>query len=318
MSGEPSPRPQGHVERVLALRAVPGLGKVPPLDLAALADIAVERVFPQGSLLLPPRTEVRSIHLVRSGTVLSRGRGGTRRSSEGEVVGLIPALARAPEGLHVVAETEARTFEMNRDHLEEVLEESFSVLLAALRGTMRAVLETRLSLPVDAGFSSPIVGDGVRSDPELGLVERVLFLRRLLTYGRARVEALAELARAMTEVRAPAGTEFFALGAPAPHALLVWSGVVAGESARGQTFRFGPESVVGGIDSIAGEPRWYRAVAETEVVALRSDTAHLIDVIEDHPDMGLDMLRSAARIQLELQAELPAPAEPASGLRPAR
>jgi CRP-like cAMP-binding protein len=58
------------------------------------------------------------------------------------------------------------------------------------------------------------------------------------------------------------------------------------------------------MDSIAAEPRWYRAVAQTDVVALRSDAAHLMDVIEDHPDMGIAMLRSAAKSLTDLYAEL--------------
>jgi CRP-like cAMP-binding protein len=68
-------------------------------------------------------------------------------------------------------------------------------------------------------------------------------------------------------------------------------------------FRLGPDSAVGGIDSIAGQPRWYRAIAETDVVALRGSTEVLMDVIEDHPDMGVDMIQSAARVLLELHGE---------------
>jgi CRP-like cAMP-binding protein len=156
-----------------------------------------------------------------------------------------------------------------------------------------------------------------RAPSELGIVERAMFVRRLMTYGSARVEALAELAREMAVVRVPAGTALYDIGDAAPYSLLVYSGVVSCETKTAQQFRLGPDSVVGGIDSIAAEPRWYRAVAETDLVALRADTAHLMDVIEDHPDMGLDMLRSAARILAELQdrvdratwSEPPPPAE---------
>jgi CRP-like cAMP-binding protein len=79
---------------------------------------------------------------------------------------------------------------------------------------------------------------------------------------------------------------------------------VTGETPRGHRFRFGPESVVGGIDAIASEPRWYGATAETDLVALRGEVSHLIDVIEENPDMGLDMLRSASRVLADLDAKL--------------
>jgi CRP-like cAMP-binding protein len=44
-----------------------------------------------------------------------------------------------------------------------------------------------------------------------------------------------------------------------------------------------------------GEPRWYTAVTETDVVALRSDLDSFLDVLEDHPDIARDVLVGMAR-----------------------
>lgn len=301
MQADQGLRLSGRVERVLAMRSFPGLSDVDPKHLAVLADVARERAFARGTTVFSPGSPVRSMHLIRSGE-FSVLRDGVvrRRYGPGAIVGGIGALTNDPRGQHVVASAESRTFEIDRTDFADVLEESFPLLQSALRGMLRAALETRLSIPDNAGFSEPI-GETTRPMIEFGLVERAVFLRRLMTYGSARVEALAELARDMVVVRAPAGTVLFGLGDPAPHSLLLYSGVVAGETAKGQKFRLGPDSVVGGVDSIAGEARWYRAVAETDVVALRGETEHLIDVLEDHPDMGLDMVRAAARILADLQ-----------------
>jgi CRP-like cAMP-binding protein len=289
-------RSAGRVERVLALRSFPGLALVEPAHLAVMAEVAEERFFAKGATVFSPGAPVRAMQLIRRGEVAVLREGvAMRRFGEGDIVGAIASLTRDPEGQHVVATVDTSTFEIDRDDFSDVLEESFSLLHAAMRGTLRGVLGCRKRLPKDAGFDAPILEE-TRPPVELGLVERVLFLRGLLTYGRARVEALAELAREMTPMRVPAGTELWAEGDASPHSLLVWSGVVACTTASGQRFRFGPDSAVGGIDSLAGEPRWYRAVAETDLVALRADVTHLVDVIEDNPDMGLDMLRSAARI----------------------
>jgi CRP-like cAMP-binding protein len=73
---------------------------------------------------------------------------------------------------------------------------------------------------------------------------------------------------------------------------------------EGQRFGFGPSSSVGGIDSLAGLPRWYSARAGTDVVALRSDVENLLDVFEDHPDIGIEMLRVLARTLMTLQARV--------------
>jgi CRP-like cAMP-binding protein len=291
------------VERVLALRNFPGLADVDAKNLALVADLIEARSFSKGETILAPGTPVRAMHFIREGTVaILRNGVPARHYTAGDIVGGLAALAGGERGQHVVATTDARTFEVDRDEFADVLEESFPILYATLRGIMRAILNARRSLPVDAGFSAPIP-EALRPTPEFSLVERVLFLRKLLAFGRARVEALAELARDMTVVQAQEGAEFFRANDPAPYVLLVWSGIVRCETDKQQVFRLGPDSVVGGIDSIAAQPRWYRAVAETDVVALRGDTASLVDVIEDHPDMGLDMLRSAAHVLLELQGE---------------
>jgi CRP-like cAMP-binding protein len=296
----------GRVERVLALRSFPGLAEVDPKHLALLADIARERVFPKGTALIVPGTPVPAMHLVRQGSVQVLVDRIPRRSyGAGAIIGGIAALTRDPKGQHVVAATETRTFEIDKDDFTDVLEESFSLLHSVLRGMLRAARDARRSIPVDAGFSAiPLTEEPARASSELGIVERAMFVRRLQTYGSARVEALAELAREMTVLRVSAGTELFRAGDPAPYSLLVYSGVVSCETDTGQRFRLGPDSVVGGVDSISFDPRWYHATAETNLVALRADTEHLMDVIEDHPDMGLDMLRSAARILAELQARV--------------
>jgi CRP-like cAMP-binding protein len=292
------------VERVLALRSFPGLAEVDPVHLGLLADVAKERVFAKGAAVLTPNDPVRAMHLIRSGE-LSVFRNGvpTRRYRSGGIIGGIAALTRDPRGQHVVATADSRTFELDGDDFFDVLEESFSLLHGSLRGILRSALEVRLAIPGDAGYRGEVVAVP-RTALELGLVERVMFVRGLATYGQARVEALAELAREMTLVRAPAGTVLHSIGDAAPHSLLLYSGVIACETKSGQRFRLGADSVVGGMDSISGERRWYNAVTETDVVALRSDTSHLMDVIEDNPDMGIDMLRSAARILAELYETL--------------
>lgn len=291
------------VERVLALRAFPGLADVDAKNLALVAELIEERRFSKGETVVAPGEPVRAMHFIRDGTVaIMRNGVPARHYGAGDVVGGLAALSGLERGQHIVATTDARTLEIARDAYADVLEESFPILLSTLRGIMRSVLTARRNLPVDAGFRAP-VGEAMRPPPTFSLVERVLFLRKLLAYGRARVEALAELARDMTVLQAEAGVEFWKPGDPSSYTLLVWSGIIRCETDRGQVFRLGPDSGVGGVDSIAGQPRWYRAVAETDVVGFRGDTEALIDVIEDHPDMGLDMIQSAARVLLELHGE---------------
>jgi len=291
------------VERLLALRTFPGLTGVDPGELGVLAEVVEERFVPRGQALFPDKSPPRSLHFIRAGRVsVMRDGVPTRSYGAGDVVGAIAVLARDPRLQHVVAEEDTRTLEIAGGDLEDVLEESFTLLLSALRGTLRAVLSVRREIPGNAGFAGRT--DGTPVPVGRGLVERVLFLRRLVAYGRGRVEALADLARDMIHVEFEAGAELWREGDGAEYSVLVSTGVVHCETRKGLSFRFGPESMVGGIDSLAGEPRWYRAVAETRIAALRGEVPHLLDALEEHPDLGLAMLRSAARVLADLHETL--------------
>jgi hypothetical protein len=213
----------------------------------------------------------------------------------------LAALTRDPVGQQIIAQGDTEVFEVFMDDMEEVFEDSFPILVTVIRGMARGVLETRLRIPGTAGFSSETIAESRRGE-KLGLVERILFTRHLIAYGKARVEAIAELAREMEERRLPAGSVLWEENDPAPFQYLIYSGVVDCSTSKGHQFAFGANSVIGGIDSMSDAPRWYRAVARTDMLVLRSDVTHLIDVIEDHPDMGVDMLRVLAGIMLAIQA----------------
>jgi hypothetical protein len=51
---------------------------------------------------------------------------------------------------------------------------------------------------------------------------------------------------------------------------------------------------VGGIDNLAGKPRWYEAVAKERVVALRGQGHGLLDIMEDNFAMAMDFVSTLA------------------------
>jgi CRP-like cAMP-binding protein len=257
------------------------LRQVDSANLSLLVEMTRERRFPKGATLSFPGEPVRAIHFIRDGEVAFVRDGiPTRRFTGGDIVGGVAALTRDPAGQHVIATKDSRTFEIDKDDMEDALEESFPLLYSALRGMMRGALAARLEIEGDAGFSEPIL-EPLRPAGDLGLVERVLFVRRLLTYGAGGVEAFADLARDMTEVRLAAGTLLWEQGEPARDSLLLYSGVVRCQTDRDQEFFLGPDSVVGGIDSIANEARWFRATAHTNIVAFpRTFSEPLLHAVE--------------------------------------
>ncbi|MEZ4655891.1 MAG: hypothetical protein R3E12_20465 [Candidatus Eisenbacteria bacterium] len=64
---------------------------------------------------------------------------------------------------------------------------------------------------------------------------------------------------------------------------------------------------LGNLESQAGAPRWYSAVAETPLVLLRGWTESFRDLLEDNAEVALDFLGqvAAGRIQIERERDLP-------------
>ena len=63
-------------------------------------------------------------------------------------------------------------------------------------------------------------------------MDRIFFLRRMTVFQRSSITALAELARAMAQVRFEPGTVLWREGEAAPSIFLVRSGLAAGDRDR--------------------------------------------------------------------------------------
>lgn len=291
----------GHVQSVLALRTFAGFASLGPGELAVLAEILRPRFFPAGTTILSPGTPVKAFHMIVDGRVkiLKNGRL-LREFGSKDVVGGLAAFTRDPDGAHVVAIDDTLTFECDRDDMEEVFEDNFTIQLAVLRGLARQAIELRKQLGVRAGFAEydenlvePKVG-------ELWLVERMSFLKKTLPFGDAHVEAIAALAQSATELRFEAGQRLWREGDESGFTITLLNGTVDCVSSEAHKFEFQPLSVLGAIDSMAAIPRWYEAVCRTPIIALRGETENLIDFMEDHPSLATEMSRLNARMISEM------------------
>jgi hypothetical protein len=191
--------------------------------------------------------------------------------------------------------------------MEDVFDEHFAIFLGVVRAISRALIQIRHRIGARAGFPA-LRGIPPRDVGELGLVEKIFVLRNTFDFAKARVEALADLAQETEEVRHPAGATLWKVGDPSDHVLMLISGSVRCQTEGGpQTFGLDPGATVGGIDALSGEPRWYGAIAESDVRALRVGTEQLLDVIEDNMDLGIQLLRelAVALDQLQTLAEEP-------------
>jgi CRP-like cAMP-binding protein len=294
--------PVAGVERVLYLKKLPALAGLPTPDLAAIAEMQVERSFRAGERLLRAGEQVPGVYFVLEGAVACERRGRfVGRVGPGGGLGGLVLFARDQEGVEAVAETDTRVLELSGDALLDIFEDRFRVLHHLMRGTCRQLLDLHIRSRTNPFRALPHVEPVRHPQRDLDLVERIFFLRGITPFRKSSINALAELSRTTTQVRFKAGTVLWKAGEPGSTAFIVIDGTVEGRVAEsGVSFRAGPGTPLGAAEMMAELPRWYDLRAETAVAALQGNSEALLDVFEDNYEMALDYLALWARAVLDL------------------
>jgi len=289
----------GRVERLLHLRKVPILGTLPPEELGLVAEQGRSVRFRRGEFLLRRGEPITAVFVILEGRVhLRRGDRELGHATAGSGVGGLGFLARDEEGIDAVCESDTLAFELDTDALGEILEDRFSVLRHLLRETSHQLIELWHRAPRECVLAGPLSAapDFRRG---LDLVERMLFLRHALPFLRSGAAALADLARNVVEVEFEPGVVLWRRGEPARQVLMIVSGSVSCSAPIPDfELKHGPGSALGGLDAVAGVPRWYDATCDGPVVGLSGDVEGLYDLFEDSADIALDYLAQIARRQL--------------------
>jgi CRP-like cAMP-binding protein len=292
------------LERMMLLRSFPQLADMPPVHLAAMAELCEEEFYPAGADIFAEGQAVHRIHYVLEGAVeVRRGGRPLKRLGPRSVLGGLAALAGAPS-MQVVAVEDTATFSFTQEDQVDIFEDNFELLVGVIRGVAGALMEAHRAAGPSAGFRPDDETAPYPVHP-LSLVEKLAVLRRSVPYAEARLEALADLARESPEQRFAAGEVLWRAGDPSGYGLQMVAGVVEGVAGGGsQRFRFSSRSVVGGLDSLAAQPRWFDATALVDTVAIKVPTGALLDLFEDHVDMALDLLRVMAGEVLALRERI--------------
>jgi CRP-like cAMP-binding protein len=305
----------GPVERLLYLRSMGNLDDMPAEEAADLAQRVRERSFRSGSLLLREGEVVTSAFFLVEGVVALRRGGRTYRVIQAPgTVGMLAALSASPRGVEARAETDCLTLELAGDEFVDTLEDNFRLLsrmIAQFSGQI-AALQRKLEAR----------GLSIREEPkitpyperELDLVRRLVWLRRGGPFRSVSLDAMAEIARRLIEVRCEPGDVLWKQGERSEFGLQILHGiVVCTDDSAQRSFRMGGGSVLGMLEAYAHLPRGYDAVAETRLVALRADVEALLDVFEDNFEVGLafvsflagvldNLYERAAELGVELEA----------------
>jgi len=270
-----------------------------------MAELCEEEFYPAGAEIFAEGQPVRQIHYILEGAVeLRRSGRPLRRLGPRSILGGLASLAGTHDSMQVVAIEDTTTFSFTQEDQLDIFEDNFELLVGVIRDVAGALMEAHRAAGPAAGFRPDDETAPYPARP-LSLVEKLAVLRRSVPYAEARLEALAELARESPEQRFAAGQVLWRAGDPSGHGLMMVAGVVEGVAGGGsQRFRFSSRSVVGGLDSLAAQPRWFDATALVDTVAIKVPTGALLDLFEDHVDMALDLLRVMAGEVLALRERI--------------
>ena len=290
------------LERALYLRSLDTFGTLASEELAVFAGFLTERFFPAGTNLWEDGDPPRTIHLIVDGRVrfVRQGRNvGGREAPAG--FGLVSLMADAPTP-KATAETDVVSLEMHGDALIEIMEDHFPILLQMRSSLARRLTLLRHQRGIYGAESSALPENSSWSDRPLTYAERLLRLRRCSVFAGLGLNVLAGLARDDREQRFEPGDVLWEREDPGDRLLVISHGVVVGTPVSpGRPFRAGVGAAVGVDASLSELPYDHRATAETRVVAIRIDAPVLRDVMEDHPDFAMSVLRFYAREQLRLE-----------------
>jgi len=268
-----------------------------PMDeVSLIAQNARDVSFRSGEILIDESRSLGRAYIIVEGEVRVEGDGPEPpliRAGEG--VGMISLLAGEDPTQRCVATSEVAALEISGEIFWDILEERFPIYIRIVRNVASELLLHRQGIlhgTVLAGIVDP---REVPPDRPIELVERLILMRKAGIFREASLEAIIELARSFEERRIPAGTRLWELWDPSGFAHFLISGTVRCELGDGRIFRATVGYPVGNLESQANEPRWYTAVAETDLVAFRSETGVFLDVMEDHFDLAEEFLTALAR-----------------------
>jgi len=306
------------LRRLIELRRFPMFAAAELAELATLAENVVELRHESGAVV--SRSPVLdAIHLILAGGIEA----GPARHGAFGAFGFLEVLARRPLGAPAVAVGDTRTLRLSASDLREILEDNYGLLLIAIRELAAGAL--RIGRSEAPGARSAAAAP---TPAPLGLVERMVVLRRQFPFARATahaflpavshvvlpdglgraapLEAIAQIAHASKETTWPAGAVMVRAGDPARDAHFILDGNLRAVPQDRDPHLLGPGSAVGLLEGLAGGGHAATVEVVAPVRALEVPSSVIFDVLEDHPELGLSIIEALAASLLDAAAAVDA------------
>jgi len=290
------------LRRMLALRQFPMFAATELAELAVIAENVVETRYRAGSIVAPAARRLSGLHLVLDGRIEAGRPWGPR-----QIFGALELFAGREPATAAVAAAETQTLHLSGPDLAELLEDNFGVMFSIVRELAARMLA--VATPIARPVALPSTGGS------LGLVERLIVLRQQTPFAGARLQGLAMLAHASEEITWSPGAVVARAGELASGSLLVLEGSLRElrRDGTGTSHELGPGHTIGALETLAGLGHVATIEALAPVRVLRSSGTAMLDVLEDHPDVGMSMIGAFARSLLDSpNGELAPAADPAN------
>jgi CRP-like cAMP-binding protein len=290
-------------DRMLLLRSLPAFASLEDGALTLLAEHMRVRSCREGEQLLALGEPVRHAYVVLEGGLRWRRKGRAAVvAGTHDVAGWLTLMARDPDGMEAVAESDGLVLELPADVLEHALEDDFGIVRNSMRLGGLALVSSRGNLPAPPGKPPAFEMGSLRAQRRT-LVERLIDMRVVPIFARANVEAMIALVRCTEEVRFEPGDYLWRIGDASTFWVVIEYGRIRCTNPSGEAQDIGANWVLGIMDSIAQIPRAYEARCDTLVIGNRIDLETFMGVMESHFELARDYLAFLARSVLDLQAD---------------
>ncbi len=296
-------------DRALVMRAMPTFAGIDDDSLALIAGHARTRVFRKGSTVARAGQAIESVFAVVRGkvTVTRAGQVVHLPDPAPSMIGLLPLLARDPDGFDVVADEETLVLELPTQVVLDVLEEHFVLVRQLLRLAARALLERLRSLGEQEGMLGELLTALPTQDvePQRPLldgsrVEMVLRLREMPMFQHADLDALFAILDHRSELSMEQGEVLWEVGDSVNFAVMIEEGTFRCALPGAPPLMVSAPAMLGRLETLAGEPTRYAVVAETPVRAQKLDMVGVMGVLESHFEVARNMLAAVSGALLDL------------------
>ena len=271
------------LRRILTLKQFPILCEAELGELAMFAENVTEAVLPASTIVASAGSRLGALHLVLTGEIATT-RGRRQSWGPGQVFGGLEVLANREASATAMTTVPTTTLQLLAPDVMEILDDSFGVMLAALRGLAAAYVAAAPQRPRACTLPDRPPADS------LGFVERLMLLRQQPAFSAAPLESLVALAHASEEVALPAGTLVTRAGVTASSSCVILQGASSAVGASGVPRRLGPGDAIGHLEALAGQPHQETIEVVEPMRVLKIEASRVFDIIEDHTDFGRAIL----------------------------